>query len=115
MKKSETIAWLGLREIYKLIGSEDGRVVLKLLLQKESLRTSKLIEKSAIQPARFHNLMKALVMCQVVDKRVHQDRSVTYEISNLGMNLLDLSEPLIEEIGETFKDKESMLLASIQH
>lgn len=114
MIKNEATAWVGLRELYRLIGSEDGNLVIRILLQKESVRTSDLIADTKILPARFHNLMKALVLSGVVDKKVHQDRSVWYNISTFGKNVLDLSEPLVEKINEKFKQKDSLLLALIQ-
>ena len=110
----EKLAWLGLREIYGLLGTPDGNNVVGLLLRKESIRTNGLIAKSEIPPARFHVLMKALVLCQVVDRKVHDDRSVSYSISPFGKNVLELSEPLLHKIKETVKDKDSALLSLIQ-
>jgi DNA-binding HxlR family transcriptional regulator len=88
--------------------------VVRLLLREESIRTNELIAKSGIQPARFHVLMKALVLCQVVDRKVHDDRSVSYSISPFGKNVLELSEPLLHKIKEAVKDKNSALLSLIQ-
>ena len=110
MNKEETIAWIGLREIYKLVGSEDGGKILKLLLQNNTMRSSELLNASNIQAPKFHNIMKALVLCQVVERRVHDDRSVSYSISPFGKNILKMSEPLLAKIQEEFKNKDSMLL-----
>ena len=70
--------------------------------------------KSGILAARFYVLMKALVLCQVVDRKVHDDRGVSYSISPFGKNVLELSEPLLHKIKETVKDKDSALLSLIQ-
>ena len=110
----EKLAWLGLREIYRLLGTSEGNIVVRLLLQEESIRTNELIAKSGILPARFHVLMKAFVLCQVVDRKVHDDRGVSYSISPFGKNVLELSEPLLSKIKEAVKDKDSALLSLIQ-
>jgi len=110
----EKLAWLGLREIYRLLGTSDGNIVVRLLLQEESIRTNEIMAKSGILPARFHVLMKALVLCQVVDRKVHDDRGVSYSISPFGKNVLELSEPLLGKIKEAVKDKDSALLSLIQ-
>jgi DNA-binding HxlR family transcriptional regulator len=107
---NENIAWIGLREIYRLLGTQDGNAIVRLLLNKGSIRTKELITSSGIPPARFHVIMRTLVICQVVDRKVHEDRSVSYSISPFGKNLLQLSEPLLNKIAEEFKDKESLLL-----
>ncbi len=107
-------AWLGLREIYKLIGSTDGNTVVRLLLINNEMRTNELIEKSRIPVSKFHVLMKALVTCQVIDKKVHQDRSVTYKVSDFGKYVLELSEPILDKIRDNFKDKKSELLSMVQ-
>ena len=83
---------------------------MQFLLNKESVRTKELITSSGIPAARFHAIMKTLVICQVVDRKVHEDRSVSYSISPFGKNLLQLSKPLLNKIAEEFKDKESLLL-----
>jgi hypothetical protein len=110
MNKEETIAWIGLREIYKLVGSEDGTTIIKLLLHNNTMRSGELLNTSNIQAPKFHNLMKALVLSQVVERKVHQDRSVSYSISPFGKHILKLSEPLLAKIQEEFKTKDSMLL-----
>ncbi len=107
-------AWLGLREIYKLIGSTDGNTLVRLLLKNNKMRTHELIEKSQIPASKFHLLIKALVTCQVVDRTVHQDRSVSYQISDFGKYVLELSEPILDKIRDTFKDKKSELLSITQ-
>jgi hypothetical protein len=114
MNEEEKLAWLGLREIYRLLGTHDGNNVIRLLLREDSIRTNDIIAKSGIQPARFHVVMKALVLCQVVDRKVHDDRSVSYSISPFGKNVLELSEPLLHRIKDAVKDKDSALLALIQ-
>jgi len=43
-------------------------------------------------------LMKALVLCQVVDRKVHDDRGVSHSISPFGKNVLELSEPLLHKL-----------------
>lgn len=106
-------AWLGLREIYKLIGSTDGNTLVRLLLNKE-MRTNELIEKSQIPTSKFHVLMKALVASQVLEKKVHQDRSVWYKVSDFGKYVLELSEPILDKIRDNFKDKKSELLSTVQ-
>ena len=58
--------------------------------------------------------MKALVLCQVLDRRVNEDRTVEYSISLFGRHILDLSKPLLAKIREQFKDKDSALLVSLQ-
>ena len=80
------------------------------MLLKESIRTNDLITKSKILIARFHPLMKALVLSLVVDRKVHEDRSVSYSISPFGRNVLELSEPILDRIKEEVKEKDSTLL-----
>ena len=59
-------------------------------------------------------LMKALVLCLVVDRKVHDDRGVSYNISPFGRHVLKLSEPILDTIKEAVKDKDSALLALIE-
>jgi hypothetical protein len=114
MKEEEKLAWLGLREIYRLVGSPDGNNILRQLLKEEPMRTSELIAKSGIPSGRLHVLMKALVLCLVVDRKVHDDRGVSYNISPFGRHVLKLSEPILDTIKEAVKDKDSALLALIE-
>jgi len=114
LKEEEKIAWLGLREIYRLLGIPEGNTLVKMLIKNEEMRTNELIEKSEVPPSKFHPIMKALVLCQVVDRKVHPDRSVSYKVSPFGKNVLALSEPLLERIKEEFKDKDSALLSIAQ-
>ena len=121
MNKEETAAsattvWIGLREIYRLLGSEDGNTIIRILLKKknEPIKSGELMEESAIPAPRFYPLIKALVLCQVVEKKVHTDRSVSYSLSQFGKNVLELSEPILEEIKERFKDKDSILLTTMK-
>jgi DNA-binding IclR family transcriptional regulator len=115
MNEPDQVAWFGLREIYRLIGTPEGNTILRLLLRKESMRTSELMEESKIPLPKFHVVMKALVLCQILEKKVHQDRSVWYSISPFGKNVLRLSEPLVEKIQEKMKDKNSALLSVVQN
>ena len=72
------------------------------------------MEQSGILPSKFHPIMKALVLCQVVDRKVSTDRSVSYKISQFGEHVLKLSEPLLDRIKEEIKDKNSGLLSIVQ-
>jgi len=58
--------------------------------------------------------MKALVTCQVVERKVHDDRSVSYSVSPFGQHILDLTEPIVKKIQDEFKDKDSKLLAIVK-
>ena len=112
--RNEQIAWLGLREIYRLLGTPEGNSVVRILLQKESMRATELMKESKVSDPKFYVIMRALVMCQVVDRKVHADRSVSYNISPFGRNVLELSEPILDQIKEKMKDKESLLLSAVQ-
>jgi len=112
--KNEEIAWLGLREIYRLLGTPEGNSVVRTLLQKESMRATELMKESKVSDPKFYVIMRALVICQVVDRKVHVDRSVSYSISPFGRNVLELSEPILDKIKEKMKDKESLLLSAVQ-
>jgi hypothetical protein len=112
--KHEEIAWLGLREIYRLLGTAEGNNIVRTLLQKESMRATELMKESKVTDPKFYVTIRALVMCQVVDRKVHTDRSVSYRVSPFGRNVLELSEPILDKIKEKMKDKESLLLSAVQ-
>jgi hypothetical protein len=78
------------------------------------MKATELMKESQVADPKFYLIMRALVMCQVVDRKVHSDRSVSYKISPFGMNVLDLSEPILDKIREKMKDKESLLLSAVQ-
>lgn len=63
---------------------------------------------------KINLLMKALVTCQVVERTVHQDRSVSYRISDFGKYVLELWELILDKIRDNFKDKKSELLSIVQ-
>jgi hypothetical protein len=112
--EQEQIAWLGLREIYRLLGTPDGNSVVRTLLRYKAMKATELMKESQVADPKFYLIMRALVMCQVVDRKVHSDRSVSYSISAFGMNVLELSEPILDKIKEKMKDKESLLLSAVQ-
>ena len=114
VKVEENLGWVALREIYKLVGSEDGAKVVRILVEHGETKSSTLMATSGIASAKFYNLIKALELCQVVERTVHKDRTVSYKISPFGENVLRLSEPIIKEIQQEFKDKESTLLEAVQ-
>lgn len=97
-----------------MLGDPDGNKIVRIILSEGSIRTNELMSKSKIPSARFHLLMKALVVSHVLDKKVHQDRSVSYSISPFGKNILDLSEPLLKKIKVTFKNTDSALISAAQ-
>lgn len=104
-EKEVSIAWTGLREIFRILGTEEGNRIVEILLQDEDVRSSELQIKSAIPASKFHIVVKALVSCLVLDRYVHPDRSVSYRISPFGKNILELSEPLLKTIKKTFSEK----------
>jgi hypothetical protein len=112
-KKEESIAWTGLREIYRLLGTEEGNRIVEVLLKNEFLRSSDLQIKSEIPASKFHTIVKALVQCLILDRNVQTDRSVSYSISPFGKNVLKLSEPLLKTIKETFNEKQPEIMLRI--
>jgi hypothetical protein len=114
MKVEENLGWLALREIYKLIGSEDGGRIVGILVEHGSTRSSSLMATSGIPQARFYNLIKSLEQCQVIERTVQKDRTVWYKISPFGQNVMKLSEPIVQKIQQEFKGKESKLLEAVQ-
>lgn len=98
------ICKLGLREIYKLLGTHEANKIVKLLLNGP-IRSTQLMEKSHVPESKFHPLIRALLQCQVLEKQILSDRGVPYSISPFGKNVLELSEPILEKIREVFKDK----------
>jgi hypothetical protein len=107
------VAWFSLKEIYNLLGTTDGNNIARILLKERQrpIRTKDLLEKSKLTESKFHPLMKALTACQVVDKKVLQDRSVVYSISPFGIHILELSEPILQRIKEEFNNKDPLLLS----
>lgn len=114
VKEEEKIAWMGLREIYRLVGSPEGNQIVRTLIKEPKMRSTQLMEKSEVSESKFHPIMRALVLCQLVEKKVLPDRGVEYNISPFGKHVLELSEPLLDKIRETFRDKKSVLLSIVQ-
>jgi hypothetical protein len=110
--EQEKIAWTGLKEIYNLLGTTEGNDIVRILLkQKQPIRTRDLLYKSKLTESKFHPLMKALTLCQVVDKKVLQDRSVVYSISPFGLRIYELSEEMLDKIQKEFDNSDPLLLS----
>jgi hypothetical protein len=58
---NEYIAWIGLREIFRLLGTNDGNRIIQTLLKEKDIRSSELQIKSGIAASKFHVIMKVLV------------------------------------------------------
>ena len=114
VENKEQLGWLALREIYKVIGSEDGGRIVGILVEHGETKSSQLMATSGLPQARFYNLIKALEVCQVIERTVHKDRTVSYKISPFGQNVMKLSEPIVQKIQQEFKDKDSKLLEVVQ-
>jgi DNA-binding HxlR family transcriptional regulator len=114
MIEEENMGWMALREIYKLVGSEDGGKIVRVLLNHGETRSSTLMATAGLPQARFYAMMKALELCDIVERDVHKDRSVHYKLAPFGQHVLKLSEPLIQKIQQEFKGKESTLLEAVQ-
>lgn len=123
MSKTETIindenpvAWLGLREIFRLLGTEEGHGIIKILLDEGEVQSSELQIKSKVPASKFHQMIKALVTCLVVEREVYPDRHVSYKISTFGKDILELSKPLLNEIKEKFEQSPpNALLTALQN
>ena len=112
INQQERMAWMSLKEMYSLLGTTEGNDVVRILLkQKQPIRTKDLLSKSKLTESKFHPLMKALTLCQIVDKKVLQDRSVVYSISPFGMRVFELSEQLLNKIQSEFNNSNSSLLS----
>jgi DNA-binding HxlR family transcriptional regulator len=108
---NESVAWMALCEIYRLLGSESGYKIVRLLLSNKSMGSEELLRQSGVKPATYYQTMKGLTLSMVVERNVKYDRTVIYSISPFGRNVLELSEQMMDKIKKEFHGKPSLLLS----
>lgn len=98
--------WNAIGMIYRLLATEEARAILKVLLKQEELRTNEILDITKLTESKFHPVLRQLVKYAIVDRAVGQDRSVSYKISPLGKNVLNLSSPVLDKIKQSIEKEE---------
>lgn len=95
-----------LKKIYMLLATEEANRIIDVLIKEKQVTSSELQLKSQVSASKFYNYIKDLTNCLVLDKKIGNDRSVSYSISPFGKNVLKLSEPLFELIKKEYNKME---------
>ncbi len=98
--------WNAIGMIYRLLATEEARAILKVLLKQQEIRTTDLLEQTGLTESKFHPVLRQLVKYAIVDRAVNQDRSVSYKISPLGTNVLQLSNPVLNAIKRSIEQEQ---------
>jgi DNA-binding MarR family transcriptional regulator len=98
-KPEGKVVWNAIRIIFRLLATSEVQAIIQVLLKSQQpVGSTDLREKAGLTESQFHPALRQLVKYKVLDRKVNQDRSVSYSISVLGTNILKLSNPLLDEI-----------------
>lgn len=96
----EKASWKVLGRLYKLLATQETQSILKQLIDSEKISSKQLQKNSKVPESQFYPIIKQLVECAIIEKKVSLDRSVTYSLGSFGKNVLHLSIPILNKIKE---------------
>lgn len=110
-EKQNTGVW-ALFNIYKIISKPLSYSILKTLLDNGEYNTKVLWKVvgsnpnpklySFIPQSTFFNHLDELTKANLIDRIVHDDRTVSYKISDFGKFILEDSQDILDKIKEVF-------------
>jgi len=104
--EEKKMVWHTMKAIYKLLALNEVQKIIEILLDKNLVGSTDLMNLAGLTESQFHPVMRQLVKYCIIGRTVNQDRSVSYSLSPFGVNVLDLSKPLLKVIKQTMPEEE---------
>ena len=110
MQNNEKQSARVLLHIYRIMAKPVSYSILKTLMHGEyhTKALSKQLSSntnniySFVPQSTFFNSLDELVQSQLIDRIVHNDRTVSYRISDLGRFILEDSEDILDKVKQVF-------------
>ena len=97
-------SWEALGNIWNVIGTSDGWSIVTSVLKEEGINTSVLQKRAGVPTGRFFPKLRLLVDYGMLQRKVDQNRNVSYNVSKLGEQVLEAGDKVIEELLRTQAD-----------